>query len=905
MEVRQEALAQEVQVLLPTLASLPMAAMITDCNGVVCWANPCLGELTGYAVGEIVGQEARLLLAEDATHAHREILQHVVASGEPWRGESAVRRKTGELCGVEQTITPLRNGSHAIRHVLWTLHGSGGAAEVIQRANEAATKAEAHYRLLFNSTSDAVFVHGLGDGGIPEWREVNDNACRLLGYTRAELQGMPALDVIAPEERPALPAHAEKLLLDGRLLWQGVLIGKNGRRIPVEANVHRLSRDGSPAFLSAVTDISERLEAEKQFRDIFDGALEGMFRTSSEGKPLAANSALATILGYDSASQYLAEVFDVGRQVWMEPAEHSRYLQLLEQQDVIRGHECRLKRRDGTAVWVSLNSRKVRGDDGRTLYSAGFLEDITERKRAEGALRDSEQLLKASQKVAGLGSYVLDMLTGTWSSSAVMDDIFGIDETFVRSVEGWLSLVHPEWREQMIDHFTNWVLGKGNRFDKEYQIVRLCDGQARWVHGLGELEFDKAGQPVKMFGTILDITERKTAEAQKAKLEDQLRQAQKLESVGRLAGGVAHDFNNLLTVINGYSGFLLKGLKAGDPLRTYAEEIKTAGDRAASLTKQLLAFSRKQIIEPRVLDLNATIRESAPMLQRLIGEDIVLKTNLDGSLGRVMADPDQIHQVIMNLAVNARDAMANGGTLAIETRNVEIGEAAGASMHPAATPGRYIAMTVTDTGHGIDATIRDQIFEPFFTTKEVGKGTGLGLSTVYGIIRQSRGWIDVQSEVGAGTSFKICLPRIDAQSAPEQGVSAATGKGDETILVVEDQYAVRTFAGVVLRAHDYLVLEASDGVEAIAVAERHPGPIHLLLTDVVMPEMDGKELSERLMEMRPTLKVLFISGYTADVIAHRGVLNPGVAFLHKPFSSEGLAAKVREVLGGSAMGVVE
>jgi signal transduction histidine kinase/ActR/RegA family two-component response regulator len=406
---------------------------------------------------------------------------------------------------------------------------------------------------------------------------------------------------------------------------------------------------------------------------------------------------------------------------------------------------------------------------------------------------------------------------------------------------------------------------------------------------------DASGKISGFVAVKRDVTER-------LELEDQLRQAQKMESVGRLAGGVAHDFNNLLTVINGYSDFLLKGLKAPDPLRAYANQIREAGERAASLTKQLLAFSRKQVIEPRVLDLNMTIRESAPMLQRLIGEDIVLETHLDGSLGQIMADPDQIHQVIMNLAVNARDAMPDGGAFDIETVDVELGKEDSTVIHHDAIPGCYVLMAVTDTGHGIEETIRKEIFEPFFTTKQVGKGTGLGLSTVYGIIRQNGGWIDVWSEVGVGTTFKIYFPRVDVSPVPEQsGARNLAVGGDETILVVEDQKAVRSFTKAALRQHGYHVIDASSGDEAISLAQQHSGRIHLLLTDVVMPGMNGKDLSERLKE----LKVLFISGYTTDVIAQHGILDPGVAFLHKPFSQQELAQKVREVLGEPSKPMLE
>jgi len=408
-----------------------------------------------------------------------------------------------------------------------------------------------------------------------------------------------------------------------------------------------------------------------------------------------------------------------------------------------------------------------------------------------------------------------------------------------------------------------------------------------------------------LLASVRDISERKAAEAAKEKLEAELRQAQKLESVGRLAGGVAHDFNNLLTVINGYSGFLLSGLSPADPLRPYAEEIGNAGERAAGLTRQLLAFSRKQVIEPRPLNLNSTIRDAMPMLQRLIGENIALTTRLSDSLGLAVADPDQIHQVLMNLVVNARDAMPKGGRLGVETDNVDLGVDDVGAREDAA-PGRFVLMKVTDTGHGMDEATRQQVFEPFFTTKEFGKGTGLGLSTVYGIVRQSGGWIDVRSQVGAGTSFLVYLPRMDGPSQPEgKDAGISTEPGSETILLVEDQPAVRAFTLAALKGYGYRVIEASGGEEAIAIAGRHPGRIDLLLTDVVLTGMNGKELSERMGRSRPGLKVLFVSGYTADVIAHHGVLDHGVSFLHKPYGPHELAAKVRELLGEPLRPVAE
>jgi CheY-like chemotaxis protein len=341
---------------------------------------------------------------------------------------------------------------------------------------------------------------------------------------------------------------------------------------------------------------------------------------------------------------------------------------------------------------------------------------------------------------------------------------------------------------------------------------------------------------------------------------------------------------------------VLKRLKAPDLLRSYVEEIKKAGERAASVTKQLLAFSRKQMLEPRMLDLNTTIHDSVPMLQNVIGGEIALQLHLDSSLGQVMADPNQVHQVLMNLLVNARDAMPKGGKLEIATRNVDLDEDSAAS-HPEASAGRYILMTVTDSGRGMDEATCQHVFEPFFTTKGSGKGTGLGLATVYGIIKQSDGWIDVRSEVGVGTSFMVYLPRMDGRPLEEEiGIAAATEGGGETILLVEDQEAVRSLAKAALRQHGYHVLEALDGAEAIDVAKRYSGEIHLLLTDVVMPGMNGKELSERLIATRPGLKVLFVSGYTGNVIARGGVIDHDIAYMGKPFSPDGLAAKVRKVL---------
>jgi hypothetical protein len=371
-----------------------------------------------------------------------------------------------------------------------------------------------------------------------------------------------------------------------------------------------------------------------------------------------------------------------------------------------------------------------------------------------------------------------------------------------------------------------------------------------------------------------------------------------MESIGRLAGGIAHDFNNLLTVINGYSLFLLGKLSPADPLRAGLDEIHKAGERAAGLTMQLLAFSRKQVLEPHVLDLNRVVGEMRPMLGRLVGEDVEVRVELSAQAGPVHADPHQVEQAVMNLVVNARDAMPHGGKLLIETAGVELDERY-VQSHPEAHAGRHLLLAVSDTGVGMDEETRRRIFEPFFTTKGVGKGTGLGLSMVEGIVAQSGGHIEVYSEPGHGTTFKIYLPRVEEEAMAEAGVPEAVLAlgGKETVLVVEDEAEVREYAVTVLESYGYRVIQAESAGEALSLYERERGGIDLVLTDVVMPNVSGRELAGRLEKLQPGIKVLFMSGYTDNVIVHHGVLEEGAQFIQKPFSPERLAARVREVLG--------
>jgi two-component system cell cycle sensor histidine kinase/response regulator CckA len=413
-----------------------------------------------------------------------------------------------------------------------------------------------------------------------------------------------------------------------------------------------------------------------------------------------------------------------------------------------------------------------------------------------------------------------------------------------------------------------------------------------------DLVFD--GKPSRLILTN-DVTERRWAEITLRQIEEQLRQSQKLESVGRLAGGIAHDFNNMLTAINGYSDLILRRLPPNDPLRRNIEEIKKAGERSAELTHQLLAFSRRQILQTKVLDLNKVISDTIIMFQRLIGEDIQLVASLSPEIGNIEADPGQLSQVILNLVINARDAMPQGGSIVIETERVQLDDRY-AGHHISVKPGDYVMLAVSDTGIGMDEETKKQIFEPFFTTKEIGKGTGLGLSTVYGIIKQSGGNIWVYSEPGKGSTFKIYLPRIAETTKVSEKSSQSTDshKGSETILLVEDETIVRKLSREVLESCGYKVIEAEHGVDALEICEKYEGKIDLLMTDVVMPKMGGRELAEILTKNYPHISVLFTSGYTDDAVILHGIIDVGTNFIQRPFTFDILARKVRELLDKSA-----
>ena len=629
------------------------------------------------------------------------------------------------------------------------------------------------------------------------------------------------------------------------------------------------------------------VEREELFHLITENAADMIAVVDMEGKRLYNSLSYQKALGYSpeelQASSSFEQIHPEDRDRVVEAAEHARRSGLGETL------EYRLRHKNGTWLVLESTSSVIRNANGDPEKLVIVNRDITERKRAQQALQRSE---------AGFRSVVEDAPYGIYRAST----------------SGRFLQVNPALQRMLGYEPGEDLLGKDLaseifRYTGEYQRLselltgmdEVKDVELEWkrrdgtpitVRCSGRRIKDENGAPVYFEVFTEDVTEKRV-------LERQLRMAQKMEAIGRLSGGIAHDFNNHLGVIIGYSGVLNKALSTNPTLRNHSLEIEKAGQRAASLTKQLLAFSRQQVLTPAVLNLNTLTSDMEKMLPRLLGEDIEVSLALDPALGNVKADQSQIEQVIMNLAVNARDAMPVGGKLRIQTANVELDQAY-TWNHPGSKVGTYVRLTVTDTGMGMDAATLTHIFEPFFTTKERGKGTGLGLATVYGVVKQSNGYIWVDSAPGKGTSFQIYLPRHVGQPAAEEHIadSGENLRGSETILLVEDAEPLRKLAQTFLEAAGFRVLSAENGEAALEVARRFGGAFDLLLTDVVMPGINGRVLAEQLMPHQPGMKVLYMSGYTDSFIAGHGVLDPHTHLLHKPFTEEVLIRKVRAVLDG-------
>ncbi|MCE5272892.1 PAS domain S-box protein [bacterium] len=632
---------------------------------------------------------------------------------------------------------------------------------------------------------------------------------------------------------------------------------------------------------------------EEKYRRLFEDDLTGNFLATPDGAVIDCNLAFVRMLGYGNKSSVQKSKISV---LYSGLSEWGIIVDALGANGKLKNLEAVLKCKDGREINVIENLVAVFDEAGEISGIKGYIFDITERKQYEQALRESEERLEFALKKVHTGGWYFDLVNHTVFHTLEHDRIFGYESRLpVWTYEMFLDHIIPKDRDELDRRFREAVESCG---DLEYECrFRRRDGEVRWLWLTGEyLHYDTAGIK-RMAGIVQDITERKQAEAEREKLQAKLNQAQKMESVGRLAGGVAHDFNNMIGVILGHTELALEQMDAANPILFNLLEIQEAAQRSADLNRQLLAYARKQVIAPRVLDLNQTVEGVLKMLKRLIGEDIELVWRPGEGLWPVKIDPSQIDQILANLCVNARDAITDVGKVTIETAN-RVFDAEYCSRHTGFEPGQYVMLVVSDNGSGIEKDILSKIFDPFFTTKEMGKGTGLGLSMVYGAVKQNRGFINVYSETGYGTTFKIYLPRHDGLSVQIliEETALLSLRGQETILLVEDHPGLLRMINEMLERQGYTVLVAGTPGEALRLASEHAGKIHLVMTDVIMPEMNGRELARKLLLLHPDTKCLFASGYTADVITSKGVLDEGVKFIQKPFSLIDLATKVREAL---------
>ncbi len=887
---RAEAEARALETKLADVAASAPGALFSfrlDADGTQScpYATPSIRAIFGVGPEELVGDASRIF----AVIAPEDVPRVAAAIGEsartlePFHEDFRVIHPVKGQIWVTASSMPHRDPGGG---VLW--HGIVYDVSDRVLATRALAASELRFRSYVENAPDAVCLLDR-DGRLLDF---NATAIRMLGGSPDTMRGVCVLDLVTETHRAGGQADLERLARGETVDTQLPLETFDARALWVAVRAAPLG-DGS--ILAYVRDVTAYRRADDSAREsaarlagIIESAMDGIVSIDEEQRIVLVNPAAEAMFGYRER-ELIGHSLDV-----LVPevarAAHPELVRAFAASGTTRRRmgavgEVNGRRADGETFPIETSISQV-AIGGRKLLTA-VVRDISGRRRAQAALLASDerfrQLAESIREVFWLTDvesqaviYVSPAYETVWGRS--VEDLYS-------SPQSWIDAIHSEDRGRVVDALAKQYVGT---YDEEYRVV-LPDGSIRWIRDQAFPVRDPEGRVIRIAGVAEDVTARR-------QLEEQLRQAQKLESVGLLAGGIAHDFNNLLTVIAGNTEMLLGDLPPEGTARELALEIERAGERAASLTRQLLAFSRRQVLEPKVLDLNAIVTDTEKMLRRLLGEDIFLEENLSTNVERVHLDPGHLVQVILNLAVNARDAMPKGGRLTIATAAVELGEEH-AARHPRTVPGHYVMLSISDTGCGMPPEVLARIFEPFFTTKGPGRGTGMGLAVVHGIVEQSGGHLEVESQPNLGTTFRMYFPAVEAPLAARHEAELVEGvRGSETVLLVEDEESVRRLGERVLRSFGYAVITAADAGQALERAAAHARPIDLLVTDVVMPGRGGRELADLLRSSRPGIRVLFTSGYTDDAVVRHGIRQSDVWFLQKPFTPLSLAKKIREVL---------